>query len=177
MTFAELQAEVLRLRERDAEKTYRLYEHDVEAQLQRWARGEAGVPGSIALSEGGKPAKGQRAPIALSRSFKEGYRALMLREGYKLSERQRNGITNLLTIALKDAVVDLSTRGSSFDQEARRTVRASERGGVAPSADQSDRLEEHVRRLAQSEGKVLSELSEPQRMALYSRAAEEIDYR
>lgn len=174
MTLREMQSELMRLREESAQAKYQLYEAAVDKTLEGWAKGHR-----MTLSEGGKPSKAS-GPVALSRTFREAYRYLMLKEAITLTERQRGGIRKLIELALHDAVVDLSTRGSSFDQESRRTLRSSndprKRGPQSPA--QSDALQEHAVRLSESRfNKPLEKLSEAEKLQVFTEAAEEVEYR
>ena len=176
MTLAELQAEVVRLRERDVQNSYKLYTRDVDDTLAKWEKGQR-----ITLSEKDGAGKriAQQGRVALTPAFKRAYREYMLREGFKLSETHRSGVQQLIEQALSCAVVDLSTRGAAFDQETRRTLRdGNQPGKRGPgSAQQSVAVEQEVKRLAEAEGKTLSDLDGPQTYSLYMRAAEAVGYR
>ncbi len=167
MTLAE-RRELIQLREQMAELRYERYVDGVSKTLSEWAGGR------FQFRESAKGAV-RTGRIALSRSFAQEYRSFMLREGYRLNEGQRGGLNKLLELALTAAAVDLSTRGGSFDQEQRRTVRASDR--AAGGEEQERDLEHEARRLADSEGKVLSDLSEKDRFKLFDRAAQLVGYR
>lgn len=63
----------------------------------------------------------------ISKRFREAYRKFMLGSaGYRFSESDSSKLNELLDTALKFAVVDLARRGSSFDMEQRKTVKASD---------------------------------------------------
>lgn len=171
LTLTERQ-ELVRLREQFAEVRYQLYEAKVGETLEGWSRQ------TFQFREGTKAGKpvSKTARIAISKAFKDAYRAFMLSEGITLSEAQRRKLNALVESALSTAVVDLSERAAAtFDQEDRRTERRG--GGRAPSVESGDRLQAAAERLAREEGKTLAELDGPATLALYDRAAKEIDYR
>ena len=173
MTLAERRmfAELKALREEHARTAYQLYETKVGTQLDEWARGK-----SFTYKAGmrdGKPVM-RTARIGFSKLFADRYKAFMLSEGFKLSERQRSAFDAVIEAALA-ASVDLTARGNSFDQESRRTVRAGEKPG---GPTDSDKLQAMAERIALAEeGKALDGLDYAKQMALYERAAREIGYR
>lgn len=158
-------AQVRTLREQVAAQTkqlkemqFRLYERDVTAQVDAVAR---------KLGDG-----------ALSRVFTEAYKSFMLDEGFRLSEELRGKIAKLCDLALRRGVVDLRSLGSSFDQEARRTVKSSDKGR---GTDAELSLLDQAIKLAESEGKIkpgqsLGTLKLAEREEYLSRAAKETGY-
>lgn len=62
-----------------------------------------------------------------SRVFAAKLREWMVGDGYQLSEGKRSDVLELVKMALSEkAIVDTRKMGASYDQEARRTVRASD---------------------------------------------------
>lgn len=174
MTLAErrMLAEMKQLREENAKIAYRLYETEVGKQLEEWKAGKTFT--YRAGMKDGKPVT-RTGRLGFSRVFAERYKAFMLAEGFKLSEKQRGAFNDVIEAAL-GASVDLTARGSSYDQEARRTTTARDRrpGG----SEDSEKLEETAQRMALAEeGKPLEALEADKQMALYRRAAKEIGYR
>lgn len=162
----QLREHSIRMEEELASMRYQLYETEVGKTLDGW-RGS-----TFQFKESPKAAP-KNGRIALSKVFNDKYRAFMLKRGIRLSEGERRELNDLIETALSTAIVDLSARGSSFDQESRRTIRAGERNG---GAEDSDRLENRVQQLLSEQGKTLRELTPEQTFALYERAAKEIGY-
>lgn len=158
-------AEAKQLREEVAQLRFRLYEEGIEKTLAGWSKG------SFQFKENAKGAP-KTGHIALSKSFREAFRAYMRSEGVRLSEGQRAKLLGLVEVALSSAVVDLSERGSSYDPEG-RMVGASRRR----AAGDDDKLQQVAERIALSEhNKPITALSEAQMFAVYQRASEEVRY-
>ena len=168
--------EVAQLREEVARMRYQLYEKEVGETLSGWKNQTFQFREGTRKDKDGKAVPVMKSGrIALSKAFSDKYKAFMLTEAIRLSERQRTLLNDLVETALSTAIVDLSSRGSSFDQESRRTVRGGEKPG---GADDSDRLQDAAERMALAEeGKPLTGLAYATQMALYERAAREIGYR
>ena len=145
MTFAELEAEHIALREEHARLAYAHYKDGVGKVLDGWGRGTF----QFAEGVGTKTLRMRTGEIALSKSFRDRYREFMLGEGVRLSENQRHKLNSLIEQALSTAVVDLTARGTSYDQESRRTRRASEPNG---GPGKSDAATARALELAQQEG-------------------------
>lgn len=168
----ELEREVKRLREENARNSYALYETQVDKTLDGWKTQ------SFQFREGTRTDKdGKRVPvmkngkIAMSRAFSEAYRGFMLGAGIRLREADRAKVNEIIEMALSTAIVDLSQRGSSFDQESRRTVRNG--GGRGDDGGNNDdvKLQEIAERMALSEhNKPLTALDAAQQFDIYARA-------
>ena len=168
-------AEVRTLNERLAareheleEMRFALYERDVTEKLDGW-RGQ-----TFQFKEGktrdGKPVMRQ-GKIAMSKTFADAYKAFMLSEAIRLPKATRVKLNELIEGALSTAIVDLSARGSAFDQESRRTLKSGERGGMV---EESAQIEEVAVRLLSEQGKTLAELTPAAQLALYERAEKEV---
>jgi hypothetical protein len=159
-------AEMKRLQEELATVRYTLYETQVGKTLDGWKAQ------TFQFRDSAKGAA-KSGRIALTKVFADAYREFMLHDGITLTESRRTKLNELIELALSTAIVDLSERGSSYTQDAPG-------GGRAPgSGNASDRLQDHAEKLAAAEyaGKQLSELTEPQKMAIYDRAAREVGYK
>lgn len=161
--------EVKRLREENARFRFALYEHEIEDQLAAWSKG------SFALKDGAKSAT-KRGGFTVSRSLREGYKAFMLSDGLRLSDRSRARLAALVGLAISNGVVDLSARSAgSYDPDGRLV------GGARSKAyalDESDRLEREAERIALSEHHMtttqLSQQAPDKLLAIYERAQAEL---
>jgi hypothetical protein len=156
-----------KLHEEAAKMRFQLYEEQNEKILAGWAKG------SFQFKENAKGAA-KIGRIALSKGFKDAYRAFMRSEGVRLSEASRSKLLGLVEIALSSAVVDLSERGGSYDPEGRMVSAASRR-----AAGDDDKLEQAAQRIALAEhGKDIAALSgDPAKvLAIYERASREMRY-
>lgn len=116
--------EARELREQLAQARYQLHETKIGEQLRGFAKLHVKLSESQAKSEAGKALAEQQ--VAISKRFRDLYRKFMLSDGYKLSEGTSEAIHGLIKTALEVAIVDLSRKGTSFDMEERRTIRASD---------------------------------------------------
>ena len=175
MTFAELEADYLALREDHARLAYNSYRTEVGSVLDGWAKGTF----QFAEGVGTATRRTRTGEIALSKSFRDRYREFMLGEGVRLSEGQRHKVNALIEQALSTAVVDLTARGTSYDQESRRTRKARESLG---GPERTDAATEKALQLAQEQGLIqpgvslsdahdqLSKLPQEKQHEIYSRA-------
>ena len=153
------------MREELAQVRFRLYESDVEKQLNEWSAG------TFRLKESAKGSVRQ-GKVALTKVFKDAYRAYMLSDGLRLAERGRERLLALLSLALSNSVVELSARSAgSYDPDGKLSGDARKRYTL----DESDRMEREAERLALSEHNMSTEQlakRDPAAMlAIYERAA------
>lgn len=148
-----------------AEMRYALYEGEVEKTIDGWRSR------TFQFREGPKSGA-KTGKIALTKVFAERYRSFMLKgAGLRLAETDRRALNELIESGLSSAIVDLSQRGTSFDQEARRTKTLGE--ATMGPAD-SDRLEETAQRIVRERGKSFAEMSEAEVFNIYRQAEEEL---
>ncbi len=157
-------AEARQMREEHQHLRFQLYERDVTERVRQLAE-----------------KLGTSAP---SKVFADAYKSFMLEDGFGMDEALRAKINKLCDLALRRGAVDLRSLGSSYDAEARRTIKASEqqaskRGG---STDQELELVDLATRMALSEkvlepGQQLTDISDTDKRARFlNRAAREVGY-
>jgi hypothetical protein len=175
-------AQLAETRHRMAQMHYRLYETAVDRVLAGWDRQsfqfsviESRVKDPRGGIAGGTPLRRQ-GMIGLSRAAREAIREVMLSETvFRLGEEEREQIWKAFELALSGAV-DLSSRGGSFDQEERKTIR---RGGPALSGPAAETaLQEAAEALALSDySKPLKRLTHEELVEVQLHAAEQTGYR
>jgi hypothetical protein len=159
--------EVRQLREEVASLRYKLYETEVGKQLGEWSTKSFRFRDGTDSAGNVLEATGQ---VAISKRFRDQYRDFMLSDGVTMRDATRRKLNELIDTALSHAVVDLSRRGSSFDQEDRARFRATR------EERPSDALDAHARRLAEAAGKRVEHMSPAEKLDLYSRASKELSY-
>lgn len=159
-------AEVLALREELRQVKYQLYEGEVGKILEGWQANE------FQFSEGGAKKAGR---ITTSKVFDDAYRAYMLSDGVRLSDTGRKKLNALIEKALSTGIVDLTQRGTSFDQESRRTVhKGGERGATF---DEEVALEDEAERISLAEfHKPLAKLDFATQLEVRIRAEKQTGY-
>ena len=141
-----------------AEMREQLYRRDVADTLAAWDKGKFQFSEAPTASASAKSGGKALPMVALSKRFRERYAAFMLSEGAHLSTAARKSLNALVETALSAAVVDLSQRGASFDQERRRTIAGGVRGEQARTLEGGATLDLAEKRAAAG-GKRLSEMS------------------
>lgn len=150
-----------------AEMREQLYRRDVADTLKGWDEGK------FQFTDAPRPEKGAPLPlVALSKRFRDQYSAFMLHEAAELPLATRKKLNALLETSLSAAIVDLSKKGASFDQEKRRTLSGGKAGVLARQLEGGDVVEQ-AQRLAEARGKKLAELSYGEQLALMNEASEE----
>lgn len=151
-----------------AEMREQLYQRDVADTLKGWDEGK------FQFSEAPKAEKGAPLPmVALSKRFRDKYADFMLNEGARLSSGERKKLNALLETGLSAAIVDLSKKGASFDQEKRRTVRGSQSGSARKVV--GEEVLDLAEKRAEQAGKRLSDLSYEERLRLMVEAEADSD--
>lgn len=173
-----------RLAQRLAETNARLiemerktYAAEVKTILSGWDAGQYQFSESGIKNPEAGTARSRTARVALSRPAREAISKFLLSDrAFRMSEESRDEICRLFELAAKGAV-DLSVRGSSFDQEERKTIRL---GGPRQSdaSEQEQVLQEQVEAIALSEyRKPVSKLTHDELADAQQKAAEIVGYR
>ncbi len=160
-----------------AELRYATYESSVGKILAAWRDGQT-LTFAETHSRMRDPRPGDRgirqARVVMSPKAERKIAAYLLsEEGYRLSESSRMAFLPVAQTCLSEALVDMSVRGSAWDQEARETLR----GRSTNAHTSEDEVMQLAEGYAASDKKILTDLVGDEFARYYGKAAARLGWR